>query len=154
MFSLDMIFSQWFILVFYSQKPNVHNASNSTNMTYYQARRDHDNAPSDFAGKDSHFFKNILDKTLCDQKLVRILTSLSQFYSKNLMLLMKHRLDWLAACLIWIVLRIYMLITLVCLFMNLENTWLCVFLFHKACISFACKINQRFLICRWFQKRL
>ena len=94
-------------------------------MTDYQTLRDHDNAPYDFAGKDSHFFKNILDDTLCDQKLVRILTSLSlsHFYSKNLMLLKKHRLDWLAAaCLIWIVLCIYMMITmLVYLFANLEN---------------------------------
>ena len=94
-------------------------------MTYYQTQRDHDNAPSDFAGKDSHFFKNILDNTLCDQKLVRILTSLSFSHSlsHNLMVLKKHRLDWLAAaCLIWIVLCIYMMITvLVYLFANLEN---------------------------------
>ena len=100
--------------VLLSKSQNVHKASSSTNMTYYQTRRDHDNAPSNFAGNDSHFFKNIFDKTLCDKKLVRILTSLSfslslsHFYLKILMVLKKHRLDWLAAaCLIWIVLCIF-----------------------------------------------
>ena len=113
--------------------------------------------PSDFAGKDSPFFKKILYETLCNQKLVRIvhIFSLSHIYSKNLMLLKKHRLNWLATCLIWILLCIYMMFTLlIYLFANLENMWLCVILFYKACILFACKIDQRFLICRWFQKHL
>ena len=118
-------FSMIHFSILLSKSQNVHKASSSTNMTYYQTRRDHDNAPSNFAGNDSHFFKNILNKTLCDKKLVRILTSLSFSHSlsHNLMVLKKHRLDWLAAaCLIWIVLCIYMMITvLVYLFANLEN---------------------------------
>ncbi|KAK7847395.1 b3 domain-containing protein [Quercus suber] len=52
-------------------------------MTYYQTQRDHDNAPSDFAGEDSHFFKNILKETLCDQKLM-IPNTFVRKYGENL----------------------------------------------------------------------
>ena len=73
----------------------------------------------------AYIFSRIFSTRLCDKKLVRILTSLSFSHSlsHNLMVLKKHRLDWLAAaCLIWIVLCIYMMITvLVYLFANLEN---------------------------------
>ena len=77
--------------------------SGSTNMTY-QSPRDHGNAPSDLIGKDSHFFKIILNETLYVGRLVRILTYLSPFDSRNPMLIKKHGLDWLATSLIMTVL--------------------------------------------------